>query len=514
MGWLLAGNKTFLAALLVGYVYVVRYGGPRFMKGRKPYENLKPLILAYNFSMVLVNAYFLVNFLTRSYLGGGYNLICQGIDYKASDKDTMEVLELYWWYHWLRITDFLDTVFFVLRKKDSHVSLLHVGHHVLVVFNGWYGLAYGSDGQVTLTVVLNCFVHVLMYSYYFLSLLGPAVRPYLWWKRYLTGFQLVQFVVMFLHIMIPVFNECGYPKFHSVIIVCEAAFFFTMFARFYKKAYMRGRNEEACSKMFPATPIWDLLPRRDPRTVGWTLVGNKTFLAAVIAGYVYLVKVAGPRFMRGRKPYESLRPLIVFYNLAMVFLNAYFLVNFLSRSYLGGGYDIVCQGINFEARDRATIEYLELCWWYVWLRVADFLDTIFFVLRKKGSHVSFLHVSHHAIVVFNGWYGLAYGPDGQPALGITINSFVHVVMYSYYFLSLLGPGVRPYLWWKRHLTQLQLVQFAVMFTHDLIPLFVECGYPKFHMVLGIAELIFISSLFWRFYASAYRTRIDSRDKVQ
>ncbi|KAM7292314.1 elongation of very long chain fatty acids protein AAEL008004 [Ixodes scapularis] len=240
--WALAGNKPFLVTLLVGYVYLVRYGGPRFMKTRKPYENLKPLILVYNFSMVLVNGYFFFCFLTGSYLGGGYNIICQGINYEASDRATMEVLELYWWYHWLRIADFLDTIFFVLRKKDTHVSLLHVGHHVLVVFNCWYGLAYGSDGQVTLTVVLNCFVHVVMYSYYFLSLLGPAIRPYLWWKRYLTGLQLVQFVVMFLHITIPVFNDCGYPKFHSVIIVCEAAFFFTMFARFYKKAYTHGRN--------------------------------------------------------------------------------------------------------------------------------------------------------------------------------------------------------------------------------------------------------------------------------
>ena len=33
-------------------------------------------------------------------------------------------------------------------------------------------------------------------------------------------------------------------------------------------------------------------------------------------------------------------------------------------------------------------------------------------------------------------------------------------MYSYYFLASLGPRVRPYLWWKRYLTQLQLAQFA------------------------------------------------------
>ena len=38
-----------------------------------------------------------------------------------------------------------------------------------------------------------------------------------------------------------------------------------------------------------------------------------------------------------------------------------------------------------------------------------------------------------------------------------VNSFVHVVMYTYYGLSIF-PSLRKYLWWKRYLTQLQLVR--------------------------------------------------------
>lgn len=38
----------------------------------------------------------------------------------------------------------------------------------------------------------NSFIHVLMYSYYGLSTLGPAVTKYLWWKKYLTIIQLVR----------------------------------------------------------------------------------------------------------------------------------------------------------------------------------------------------------------------------------------------------------------------------------------------------------------------------------
>lgn len=40
--------------------------------------------------------------------------------------------------------------------------------------------------------------------------------------------------------------------------------------------------------------------------------------------------------------------------------------------------------------------------------------------------------------------------------GPTLNSFIHVLMYSYYSLSTI-PAMHKYLWWKRYLTQAQLV---------------------------------------------------------
>lgn len=39
-----------------------------------------------------------------------------------------------------------------------------------------------------------------------------------------------------------------------------------------------------------------------------------------------------------------------------------------------------------------------------------------------------------------------------------INSSVHVIMYLYYGLSALGPAAQPYLWWKKHMTAIQLVR--------------------------------------------------------
>lgn len=39
--------------------------------------------------------------------------------------------------------------------------------------------------------MINCLVHTVMYTYYMLSAMGDSMKPYLWWKRYLTQFQLV-----------------------------------------------------------------------------------------------------------------------------------------------------------------------------------------------------------------------------------------------------------------------------------------------------------------------------------
>lgn len=46
-----------------------------------------------------------------------------------------------------------------------------------------------------------------------------------------------------------------------------------------------------------------------------------------------------------------------------------------------------------------------------------------------------------------------------PVLGFfgpTLNSFIHILMYSYYGLSVF-PSMHKYLWWKKYLTQAQLV---------------------------------------------------------
>lgn len=47
-----------------------------------------------------------------------------------------------WLYYICKVVELLDTVFFVLRKKQNQVSFLHLYHHTLMPICGFIGVKY------------------------------------------------------------------------------------------------------------------------------------------------------------------------------------------------------------------------------------------------------------------------------------------------------------------------------------------------------------------------------------
>ena len=58
----------------------------------------------------------------------------------------------------------------------------------------WVGSKFVPGGSAVTGALVNCLVHILMYSYYGLASFGSCLQPYLWWKKYLTIIQLVCFI--------------------------------------------------------------------------------------------------------------------------------------------------------------------------------------------------------------------------------------------------------------------------------------------------------------------------------
>src|SRR5690606_10976168 len=95
----------------------------------------KNVILVYNTLMVICNAIFFVKLLQHIDYGRRF------LDFRYPDRNdtsekTMNELYLAWFGYVSRYLDMLDTVFFVLRKKYSQVTFLHVYHHMIVPFLG------------------------------------------------------------------------------------------------------------------------------------------------------------------------------------------------------------------------------------------------------------------------------------------------------------------------------------------------------------------------------------------
>lgn len=77
-----------------------------------------------------------------------------------------------------------------------------------------------------------------MYSYYLLAALGPSIQPYLWWKKYLTALQMIQFIAIMLHAFQLLFIDCNYPKAFVWFIGLHAVMFYFLFNNFYKQKYV------------------------------------------------------------------------------------------------------------------------------------------------------------------------------------------------------------------------------------------------------------------------------------
>ena len=60
-----------------------------------------------------------------------------------------------------------------------------------MAFTWWFGVKFSPGGLGTFHAMVNSLVHTVMYFYYGISALGPEYRRYIWWKKYLTTFQMV-----------------------------------------------------------------------------------------------------------------------------------------------------------------------------------------------------------------------------------------------------------------------------------------------------------------------------------
>ncbi|XP_063918945.1 very long chain fatty acid elongase AAEL008004-like isoform X1 [Zophobas morio] len=249
----------------------------------------------------------------------------------------------------------------------------------------------------------------------------------------------------------------------------------------------------------------------DPRVKNWLVLKSPFPTLCVCLMYLYFVKTAGPQFMKTRKPL-SLKKVLIFYNIFQVTFNAY-LVYEMSVSGWLNHYNYRCQPLVFS-KDPLELRMINAAWWYLIIKHIDLADTIFFVLRKKNNQITNLHLIHHCIMPFSVWFGVKLAPSGHGTFFGYINCFVHVIMYFYYVIAALGPRFQKYLWWKKYLTTVQMIQFVLITVHSCQLFFIDCDYPRSFLLIVIIHAILILGLFWNFYRTTYQKTTTKNEETK
>lgn len=247
--------------------------------------------------------------------------------------------------------------------------------------------------------------------------------------------------------------------------------------------------------------------------LGFMLKSPKPVLIAT-GSYILFVCFIGPTIMRRREPFQ-MKNLIRFYNLIMVIL-AGILFHGLCTSIDSLGNLIDCKK-TFSLNDSSPTRVYRLANTILMVRISEYLDTIFFTLRKKQSQVTFLHVFHHAFVPMYAYWVLRTAPFRFNVYILLINSLIHVLMYSYYFLATFQVNgekpksfvlliVQKLLMFKKYMTQLQILQFITLAVYTIWAAIQpnHCNIPWTYIIANFLLAFGFLSLFLHFYINVYK----------
>lgn len=234
-----------MVTMVLGYLTIVFLGLSNLkLRGQRPPRKedpswLKLFVQVHNLILILLSAgmassavYFAVQ--------GGYTL--WGNAFKLSERGM--ALTIYVFYL-SKFYEFFDTFIMLLKGKSEQISLLHVYHHGSIS-SIWWVIAYAAPGgDAYYSCALNSLVHVLMYTYYALSMVlgkDPALRrKYLWWSRYLTQFQMFQFVTNMVQAAYCYYRS-PYPKFMSKLLFFYMITLLALFFNFYRRKHSSGTS--------------------------------------------------------------------------------------------------------------------------------------------------------------------------------------------------------------------------------------------------------------------------------
>lgn len=229
--------------------FVIVYSIQFMMTTRKPLD-IPYFLFCHNMTLCVASLALAIwlTYTLASFLYGGmspYAVLCSVQSY-----DDGHIQLIYYVNSLFKVWEFMDTFLLALRKKP--IAFLHAYHHAATLILTWNQLVEHSAPQ-WVPIIINLWVHVIMYYYYAMS----ALKIRIWWKKYLTSFQICQFVldVAIIGYAYFVFIQSGYDMnvcygtSRGAIVGLTILFsYLLLFVRFYFETYSSKPSSSSSKK--------------------------------------------------------------------------------------------------------------------------------------------------------------------------------------------------------------------------------------------------------------------------
>lgn len=183
------------------------------------------------------------------------------LEIKNSDENDWRIAKLMWVFYISKLPEFGDTFLMVLKQNYHQISFLHLYHHSSIFLFWYYICIIAPGGDCYFSAMLNSGIHVIMYGYYFFTMLfatGRIRRFFDSIKFMITKGQMTQFMLNVVHSVYLVFFVA---ENHFSVPLAKALFWYmltllALFGNFLVKGQRKAKAAKLAAKQKAAIPSY------------------------------------------------------------------------------------------------------------------------------------------------------------------------------------------------------------------------------------------------------------------